>query len=94
MKGVEVSENDKILTQEWLAEKLEAEKLEATEVRLEREEERRQESALESYIASGGNPVNFPKAYPAIRERMLAEETISREQAHQRQAARQVRQMF
>jgi len=95
MRRKKMSENnDQILTQEWLKQKLEAEKLEAVEEQQEQAEERREESALESYIASGGDPARFPKEYPAIRSQMLREETIAREQAHKQSAARQVRGMF
>jgi hypothetical protein len=83
-----------ILTKEWLEQKLDNDKLAAAEEKLETEEERRKESALESYIASGGNPVNFEKDYPAIRQQMLRDETISREQANHQRASRQIRGLF
>jgi hypothetical protein len=89
-----MTEENVVYTKEWLEQKLEADKLAAAEERLEQEEERREESALESYIASGGNPVNFSKDYPAIREQMLREETIAREQANMQTASRRIRSMF
>jgi hypothetical protein len=87
-------QQDFVYTKQWLKGKLEADQLAAAEAKLEQQEERRKESARESYLASGGNPASFEKAYPTIREQMLRDETISREQANQQAASRLVRGLF
>jgi hypothetical protein len=45
-------------------------------IQSERAETRFKERAREAYVSAGGDGANFEKAFPLIRERILAEATV------------------